>query len=88
MFTDRLWNVLNNTRVDVNTLKDQRTTDSQRATMLARDVDSLARRAEARFTILEDAVSRIARTLDANHITEACSHCGQVKPEDWKKAQV
>ena len=38
-------------------------------------------RIEQRLLILEESVSRIARTLDAHHIQEACSHCGQVKRE-------
>lgn len=39
------------------------------------------KRISQRLLILEESVSRIARTLDANHIQEACSHCGQVKRE-------
>ena len=84
MFTNKLWVAIHNVRDDVSFLKDSREKYRQRIELLVRDFDRLNRRAESRFIILEDAVSRVARTLDANHITEACSHCGQIKPEDWK----
>lgn len=35
-----------------------------------------------RIRIIEDSLSRIARTLDANHIKEACMHCGQTLPNE------
>ena len=38
-------------------------------------------RIEQRLLIIEESISCIARTLDANHIQKACSHCGQVKRE-------
>jgi len=86
MFNSKLWTTLNDMRSDVFALQDYRDRTRNRIALLEHNQDRLARRTDARLTILEDAVSRVARTLDANHITEACMHCGQVKPEDWKKS--
>lgn len=35
-----------------------------------------------RLKIIEDSLSLIARTLDANGIKEACMHCGQKLPKE------
>lgn len=35
---------------------------------------------DRKVVVLEDAIMRIARTLDANGIKEACSSCGQKLP--------
>jgi hypothetical protein len=86
MFNSKLWINLNDIRSDVFALQDYRDRNRNRIASLEHNQDRLMRRTDARLTILEDAVSRVARTLDANHITEACMHCGQVKPEDWKKS--
>jgi DNA repair exonuclease SbcCD ATPase subunit len=37
---------------------------------------------DVRISILEDAITMIARTLDANNIREACGSCGQKLPKE------
>lgn len=52
--------------------------DMEFVAQLKRENDDLS----LRMKIIEDSLSIIARTLDANGIREACRHCGQKLPKE------
>lgn len=47
-----------------------------------RTLDRKVNELDLRVKVIQDALETIARTLDANNIRTACSHCGQKLPKE------